>query len=563
MMKKKMMALGLCAVMTVSSIAGCSGKETAPDASEKAQNSSEETQAPSAPAEITNPKENGLSSIFPLKEKVTLTYYINQNNAMKATMESYADVEFFKELEELTNVHIEWNHNVSDENFALMIAGGELPDMINWNLSKAAGGVQALLDDNVILNLTDLMPQHAPNYYAWMENNSEEDRAYKMDDGSLYQLVNFNSDWENLDIVTFEILGPQIRKDWLNDLGLEMPTTTDELYTVLKAFKEADCNKNGDPDDEVPYVIVGTDKGLTESMYTLAGSFGAINDFQLSADGEVVFGPLTDNFKEFLTYMKKLYSEGLINSDFAVNGDAFNLIFQGQGGFSIGAMGSGVIAAHDLLKTQNPDYDYVSVPWLTGPRGDQYKTVGSTAAPRATAITTSCKNPEIALAWLDYVYSYAGSMSSTFGIEGKSYDFVDGYPTINEEVKKNDSGWSEEQSIARWMLGPINYPNARDYRFYEQVNLNEDYKMEIQDNWRKAKEEIILPPVGLTTEESSIYSGIMADITTYVSECNLKFIVGQMDLEKDWDGYVENVKKMKLEEARACKDAAYIRYQNR
>lgn len=560
-MKKRLLAIGICTVLMASVFSGCSGKgdkNTDTNAPTEAVSKGEVTPSP----DNVDSEKEGLSSMFPLKEKVTLTYYIRQNGAMSATMESYADVEFFKQLEELTNVHIEWNHNTSDEGFALMLASGELPDMINWNLGKAAGGVEALLEDELIMDLTELMPQYAPNYYKWMQENPEEDKAFKLDDGTNFQFVNFNVNWDDMDIVYFKILGPQIRQDWLDKLGLTMPSTTDELYDVLTAFKNEDVNGNGDPSDEVPFVIVGGEKGLNETMYTLAGSFGTRNDFHL-ADGNIVYGPITDNYKKFLTYMNKLNKEGLINSDFAVNSDAINLVLQDKGGFAINSMGSGLIASHELLKSQNSEFNYVSVPWLIGPDGYQSNTVDNNVNPRGTAITTSCQNPEIALAWLDYAYSYAGSLDSTFGIEGKSYEFINDYPTIMDAVKKNDNGWSEEQSIARWMLGPINYPNARDYRFYEQINLNEDYKVDIQTNWNLAKEDITMPPVVLTTEESTVYSGIMADISTYVSECSLKFIVGQMDIEKDWDSYVENVKKMNLEKAQECKEAAYVRYQGR
>lgn len=554
-MKKKLLSAALVVTMTGGFLTGCGGGKTGAEGATEGK-----VEVPEVEVREVDPREEGLSSIFPLKEPVTLSYYIQANTAMTATMETYADVEFFKELEKQTNVHIEWIHNTNDENFALMVASGELPDLINWKLGTAAGGAAALLDDDVIMDLTEMLPQYAPNYYAWLKANPEEDKAWKMDDGRYYQFVNFNADWDNVDMISFSILGPQIRQDWLDKVGMDMPETTDELYEVLKAFKEQDVNGNGDPNDEIPMIVTGgEEKALSETLYSLAGSFGAINDFQL-LDGKVTYGPTTDNFREFLKYVNKLYSEGLINTDFAVNKDAFNLVLQERGGFAINAMGSGVVATHDLLKGKNPEYNYVSVPWLKGPEGYQSLTINDLQNPRGTAVTTACKNPEIALAWLDYAYSYAGSMASTYGIEGKSYEFVDGRPTIMEEVKQNDKGWSEEQSMSRWMLGSINYPNARDKYFYEQINLNEDYKVDIQENWGKAKRDIILPPLVLNSEEQEIYSSIMSDITTYVSETNLQFITGEKDIETQWDEYAQNVENMNIKEALVCKQAAYDRY---
>jgi len=472
-------------------------------------------------------------------------------------MESYADVEFFKELEELTNVHIEWNHNVGNENFALMITGGDLPDMINWSLGNAAGGVATLLEDNVILDLTELLPVHAPNYYNWMKNNPKEDKDFKLDDGSYYQFVNFNADWENNDIIYFGIYGPQIRQDWLDRVDMDMPTNTDELFEVLCAFRDQDANGNGDPNDEIPFVIDGD----LVALWGVPGSFGTRRDVHMQ-DGEIVYGPITDNYKTFLTYMNKLYSEGLINTDFAVNRDALGLMTQDRGGFTYASMGT-VIQNHEALMIENPEANYVSVPWLIGPDGYQCFTRDKNANPRATAITTSCENTEIALAWLDYAYSYQGSISSTFGIEGKSFEFVDDYPTIMDEAKENEYGWSVEQSMARWMLGPITYPNARDHRYYEQMNLVEDYMVDIQTNWGLANEDITLPPIVMTADEGSAYTSVMADIGTFVDEYSLKFITGDLSIEDQWDKYVSTIEGMGIDKALECKKNAYERYQNR
>lgn len=551
-MKKRLMALVLCAVLVLS-YGGCSKKEKSTSAPESLNQT--------ASADQTEDSADGDGeSGFPIsKEPITLTYYMKMNGAMSATMESYADVEYFKELEKKTNIHIEWNHNANDDAFALMIASGNLPDLINWPLGSAAGGVQSLLEDNVILDLTDLLPKYAPNYYSWLQANPEEDKDFKLDNGSYYQFVNFNADWQNKDIVYFRILGPQIRQDWLDAVNMDMPTTTDELYKVLCAFRDNDMNGDGDKTDEIPYVI-SSDMG--SNLYPLAGSFGTRNDFQL-LDGKIVYGPTSDNYKKFLTYMNKLYTEGLINTDFAVNADALNMILQNKAGFTIGSMGSSVIASHEALKKQNPDYNFISVPWLIGPDGYQSFTQDTNVNPRATAITSACKHVEEAMKWLDYAYSEEGSLNSTFGIEGKSYEMVDGYPTVMDSVRQNDKGWSEEQSISRWMMGAVNYPQAKDFRFYEQFNLNEDYKKDIQTNWDLAKTDITMPPAVFTTEEASTYSNAMSDIKTYVDECGLKFITGDMSLDSDWDTFVAKVESMGISKAQALKQAAYDRFLQR
>ena len=162
------------------------------------------------------------------------------NGAMSATMPTYADVECFKKLEEMTNIHIEWIHPSSNDQFNLMISSNDLPDLINWQLTTAKGGSEALINDGIIIPLTDKMAEFAPNYTRIMNANPELKKTTLLDDGTEYQFINFNYDPTDNTIKIFKILGPYIRKDWLDKVGLGIPKTTDEMYTVLKAFKDND-----------------------------------------------------------------------------------------------------------------------------------------------------------------------------------------------------------------------------------------------------------------------------------------------------------------------------------
>ena len=86
-------------------------------------------------------------------------------------------------------------------------------------------------------------------------------------------------------------------------------------------------NGDGDTTDEIPFVI---NKGY-DAIKALAGSFGCRLDVQMGEDGStIVYGPATENFRTYMRYLNKLYTEGLINSDFAVNEDAMNLITQNK-----------------------------------------------------------------------------------------------------------------------------------------------------------------------------------------------------------------------------------------
>ena len=129
-----------------------------------------------------------------------------------------------------------------------------------------------------------------------------------------------------------------------------------------------------------------------------------------------------------------------------------------------------------------------------------------------------------------------------------------------EAVRTNNKGWSEEQSISRWMLGAINYPMARDYRFYEQMNLDQPYKVDIQTNWKLAKDDTVVPPATMSTEEAAVYSGVVNDIKTFVDTSYQEFLIGEKSVEQDWDAYVQTIQEMGIQKALDSRGAAIDRY---
>ncbi len=109
---------------------------------------------------------------------------------------------------------------------------------------------------------------------------------------------------------------PMMNQQWLDELGLEAPTTFDELYDVLKAFKEEDPNGNGSA-DEIPFDW-GPDQGPYSAMALLGayGNYAPHTDwFNTVKDGEHVYVPATEDYKELVQFLHSLYAEGLINQE--------------------------------------------------------------------------------------------------------------------------------------------------------------------------------------------------------------------------------------------------------
>ncbi|WP_178075896.1 hypothetical protein [Paenibacillus oralis] len=144
---------------------------------------------------------------------------------------------------------------------------------------------------------------HAPNLKKLLDDHPEWRKMASTDNGDLIGFPFIRED------VTQQVfLGPAIRKDWLDKLNLSVPTTIDEWYTVLKAFKEQDPNENGEA-DEIPILIPAGELAF-------AGAFGTPNDFYREND-TVKYGPIEPGFKEYLATMNQWYNEGLLDKDFA------------------------------------------------------------------------------------------------------------------------------------------------------------------------------------------------------------------------------------------------------
>ncbi len=216
----------------------------------------------------------------------------------------------------------------------------------------------------------------------------------------------------------------------------------------------------------------------------------------------------------------------------------------------IGYSGSGMGRYTPMVREQNPDFELVGAPWptlnkgetpITGQKDNPYIGAGS------VAITTQCENVEVAAKWLDYGYSEEGHMLYNFGIEGESYEMIDGYPTYTEDMTNNPEGLSMVHALSQYVRSTFSGPFVQDRRYQEQY-LQLPEQVAALETWGKHQNLLKMPPITPTPEESERFASIMSEVSTYVDEMFLKFVMGQESLDK-FDDYVEQIKKMNIEEA--------------
>ncbi len=474
--------------------------------------------------------------------------------ASKAGAKDNNDLLAFKIMEERTGCHVEWTHPASgtaDEKFNLMIASGNLPDMIVYDWQNVTGGAKMYADDELIYPLGKLIEENMPNLSKYNAENPDTKKQYTDDGGEIYYIPFIRKD-KQLNV----FLGPQIRRDWLDKLGLEIPETTEELYNVLKAFKTQDPNGNGKA-DEIPMTGVGFE-ATAYGVGNLCWPFGTHYDFYVS-NGKVTHGAMEDRFTEALEYISKLYKEGLIDIDFLLNDRSKmdSKMMNNTSGF--------VYSYQPTLYYNNMNdgtRKVEGIPHLTGPYGDHPSYVsdyGNSVTGRAVAVTTANKNPSGSLKWLDEFYGEDGIEIMNFGKEGETFTWVDDYPKITDYVLNNPDG-KDRMSMCALNLGTYEsvFPTLQDWRYYEQT-LSEWGRNAIVVWEESAQTDGILPPLTFTAEEADEVSQVMSQIKTYFSENITKIVVGKQSVDTMKD-IREKMIKMGFNDILKIYNDAYKRY---
>lgn len=487
-----------------------------------------------------------------------LTYWTSMAGQAAVSMKSYAEMEAYKEFERLTGVKVGFQHppqGQDAEQFNLMLTSGQLPDVIEYHWTSFPGGPEKAVKDGRIIKLNDLIDQHAPNLKKILADHPEWKKQITTDDGSIVSFPFLRGD-KKLQVYK----GIALRKDWLDKLGLAMPTTIEEWYTVLKAFKEKDPNGNGEA-DEIPILIT---LGELNGSHAFIGAYGITNGF-FQEGGQVKYGPMDPRFKEFLALMNRWYREGLLDKDYAaIDGKLIDAKITGhQIGAAIMNTGGGLGKYAGLMQGKHDTFKLAPVPYPTLKKGDKPELgqIDYAFNGRGAAISTSNKNPVETVKWLDAHYSEQGHMLFNFGKEGVSYNLENGYPKYTEAITNNPDGLPMQQALARHNRAGWDGPFVQDLRYLEQYAALPE-QQESLEVWAVPSNEKLMPLVTPTKDESSKYASIMADINTYKDEMFHKFVMGAEPLD-NFDAYVQTLKSMGIEEALKIQQAALERYNKR
>jgi putative aldouronate transport system substrate-binding protein len=500
----------------------------------------------------------GLAGEYPLQTEKQLTYWAELNGNAGSIKPSFQDVPFFQEWQRRTGVKLDFIQppaNQAKEAINVLLASGELPDVLEYEWASFPGGPEKAISDGYILRLNDAIDKYAPHLKKYLSEHPEIDKQVKTDNGSYYVFPFIQGD----DLLrTYQ--GPIIRKDWLDELGLALPVTIDDWYEVLKAFKE----KKG---IEAPLTFLGVPNplfGIESGGFV--GAFGVKKGFYLDQD-KVKYGPLEPGYKSFLALFRKWYAEGLIDKNIATV-DTKTLdsnMISGRSGASIWNAGAGIGTWQPLVKEQQAKAQFVPAPYPVLHKGERPKFgqrshmyMGS----GGVAISSKSENVELAARMLDFGYSPEGHLLFNFGIEGVSYEMKDGYPAYTDLILQNPDKLAPSQALAMYNRASYFGPFVQDIRYLEQYYMLPEQKDAIKVWSDTDAGRTMLPQMPKTEQESTELSAIMLDVTTLVDEMSLKIILGIEPVDA-FDNYVAQIESLKIHRAIEIQKIALERYNRR
>ena len=542
------MLLGTAAALIVS-ISGCNGSPKESDSGKSSTGSqskaeSKDTASHSSSTseaigfkEIVVPMPEKTEMKYPVEEGGTVSMWVGLPSISSKYYQTLAEDITVKKMEEDTGITVKFVHPAqgqASENFNLLALSDSLPDMIVDGNSYYSGGSAAAVNDGIFLDLTELIPQYAPDYNYFLENNDLFWRLATNDDGSIYNLYNYK------DVTAPYHTRPQFRKDWLDEWSMEIPKTLDEYEQYFKKVQET-------YPDVSPFTL--TPSGLEVQILGAFGIATVDNGTRFYVkDGQVHHTFNEPELKNYLTLMHDWYQKKYINKDFSTV-KAEDEFTTGRTGFLIGNSDRVYTLAKEL------EFDPVSGPYPRIKADDPYHGDIFYFPQNGTpaSISAKSKNKELALKFLNYGFTKQGSAVINFGDPDTSWKW---------STEKNAQYKTTIPEYTDYALHNTKYPMSDieytirlhtswcKYRYGDDVSMIRNvadpecwnYRAKWGDD-ETCDNSYALPTLNFSPDTAKEVGELKTDINTYAEEMCLKFITGASPLS-EYDTFSKQVQSL-------------------
>ncbi|WP_407933996.1 type 2 periplasmic-binding domain-containing protein [Aquibacillus rhizosphaerae] len=399
----------------------------------------------------------------------------------------------------------------------LIMAEQDLPDIL-----RPIGGVeQTLISQGGALALDELLPKYAPHVWEQIPEEAWKIVRTASDDGKIYYVPK---------VFMIPERSPLLRKDWLDNIGMDMPETTEEYKEMLVAFRDEDPNGNG-VQDELP--TSGREFGRwMDHLFAMFGvaMWEGYPEWDIY-NGDINYAGTTENMKASIEFIRELYQEGLLDNETFLNkGDVWAAKIDN------GLVGSWYHLPANLndnliiMREHSPDVEIsgMSLPKADG--FDGYITQKSMGEPEWMIPKTAEENAINALKLLDFYYDPANSEFIQYGIEDVQHEVVNG--------EKQLIPATDETPIA---LGMLNFTTQETMDLRIENSFEDEDQQMIKDIFKTAtKDSRRIAGDGMPI---SVYEGY-PDIQSHklFQEYMTNIVIGEWELER-FDEFVERWKE--------------------
>ena len=494
-----------------------------------------------------------------------LTYWCKLETVHKTSVSTLNDLEYYKKLQEVTGVEIEFVHPPSgqeSEQFNLMMTSRDYPDIIESNWSSRKGGADKAIKDRVIIPLNEMIEKSVPNYKKLLEENDNIRKAFTTDTGNIFA---FGGVVRTPGISSG---GMMVREDFLKELGMEAPDSMEDWETYFSRLK----NEKG---IDAPFT---TDKYRMENAKLFMSNYGIGTGFYVDADGKVQYGPARPEYKEYLTKMNEWFEKGYLDNGLFSNTQAIAeaKVLNGESGAFYGFIGSTMGRLLPAAKTE--EFSLIGVGPASLKEGEKPTICGGTpytgsdevyplgySLTANAAVTTNNQKLEKTAKLFDYLYTEEGNLLKNFGVEGVTYTMKDGIPTYTDAILHDPDGLPIADAMGKYFRAT--YPNPgymNDIIYYDQYYQYPQQKEAMRTFMADESMYVsyTMPPTSLLEEETDEISNKISTISTLTAEMFTKFIMGTASMD-EFDKYIDTLNEMGLPRVIEIYQTALERYKTR
>ena len=448
----------------------------------------------------------------------------------------------------------------------VMASKSNVPDIINFELDYVTEYNYAMRGLLLPLNAYLADPSMTKNLDSRVDAEAKEAllKIVRMPDGNNYGLPSYeDSMWGRAWYHAW------INQEWLDALGLDMPKTTEDFRAVLEAFVSQDPNGNGE-NDEIPLsgaISTAAQVFVTETLGISNNSAGTRSDWYEGEDGSMEYLMTSDLYKTYLERMHYLYAEKLLDNEIYTQSST-QFLAKGAN-MQIGACRTD--APFVLAGTDPEKYEQYVAFGPIAPEGGEPRQYFNEMYGANLYVTKANQYREVTARLLDYLYTEEWAQiirGPQLGSEIKGdWDGKGGWYYIDDTQTKYAFEVPEEYSgVYYWRIGAVAPMALRGGLGYSETWMNEvmsDTDTHLRaiyaDTWQYTV-PCFPQEYSLTQEEADELALISTELKTYVDQMEVKFVVGEVDIDEGWDEFQAHLKSIGVEDYIRINQGAYERY---